>query len=490
MRRASTRSIPAARARSTGSTACRGPTLTLTTRDYSRFLRLVAFLTSLAPRTRFTVASVRCSPRARAIAAAAVTLLGARAASASPEDVIGFGARASALGATGAGDAEGYEAVYGNPALLSLARRRSLTLGAQTALFDLRAKKKVPYDALHGSIIGATLPVPFGGILKDRIALGLGFFTPFNLVVRGRILYPERIQLPIADRTQSVAVQAGIGVDLSHGFRVGGGFAALAALSGSVLVATDATGRIGTTVDDTLVAAYGPIVGASYDIGDAWRVGVTFRGKLVGRFDVVINVKDLGDLVVPPLNISGVAQYDPLQVAVELARVKGPWRGAVGVTYKRWSAFPGLADATVRCPLADPVTGGPFTDPCSAKPPASLGWHDTVVPRIGVERAFSPSPRVDIKARAGFFFEPSPAPAQTRTSNVYESARAAITFGYGVELGPPSARFSIDAFGQAQALIPREQAKGKGVPGDNPGSPSVTTGGWIGAAGLTLGVKF
>jgi long-chain fatty acid transport protein len=432
----------------------------------------------------------RPARRLAAIAALAAAGLGAGRAQASPEDVFGFGPRSSALGATGAADAEGYEAVYQNPALLSLARRRALTFGLASAIFDLSAKTKVAYEPLHGSLIGAVLPVPFGGFLKDRVALGVGFFTPFDLVVRGRILYPERPQFPVADRTQTVAIQAGLGLDLGHGFRVGGGFAALAALSGTVLVATDASGRIGTTVDDTLVASYGPILGASYDLGDAWRVGVTFRGKLTARFDVVITVKDLGDLVVPPLNISGVAQYDPLQVAVEFARVKGPWRGAVGLTYKRWSAFPGIAEATVRCPIVDPTTGAPFTDSCAAQAPAAPGWHDTVVPRVGVERSFAPSPRVDVTVRGGFFFEPSPAPAQTKASNIYENARAAITFGYGVELGPPSARFALDAFGQAQALIPREHVKAAGVAAENAGAPRATSGGWMGAAGFTVGVKF
>ncbi|MFT3772073.1 MAG: hypothetical protein QM820_42245 [Minicystis sp.] len=432
----------------------------------------------------------RRASRLPAIAALAAGCLAAGVAEASPEDVFGFGARSSALGATGAADAQGYESVYGNPALLSLARQRGLTVGMAAALFDLSAKNKVAYEPLHGSVIGAVLPVPFGGVLKDRVAIGLGFFTPFDLVVRGRILYPERPQFPIADRTQSIAVQAGIGVDIGWGIRIGGGFAALAALTGSVLVATDASGRIGTTVDDTLVASYGPIVGASYDIGDAWRVGLTFRGALVGRFDVVINVKDLGDLVVPPLNISGVAQYDPLQVSLEFARVKGPWRGAIGLTYKHWSAFPGLADATVRCPAPDPIPDDPPVSTCAALKPPAPGWHDTVVPRVGVERSFAPAPSVDMFVRGGFFFEPSPAPVQTKESNIYDNARAAITFGYGVELGPPSARFAIDGFGQAQALIPREHVKADGVVASNPGSPRATSGGWIGAAGITVGVKF
>ena len=430
-----------------------------------------------------------------ALAISAALGLGARSAAASPEDVFGFGPRSSALGATGAADAEGYEAVYGNPALLSLARSCGLTVGMTAAIFDLRARTRISYEPLRGSVIGAVLPLPFGGVLKDRIAIGLGFFTPFDLVVRGRILYPERPQFPIADRTQSVAVQAGIGVDLGHGLRIGGGFAALAALSGTVLVATDASGRIGTTVDDTLVASFGPIASASYDLGDSYRVGLTFRGVLVGRFDVLITVKDLGSIVVPPLNISGVAQYDPWHLALEFARVKGPWKAAIGATYKRWSAFPGMADATVRCPAVDPLTGMPFTDSCTPLKPPAPGYHDTVVPRAGVERSFEPGGGVGMRLRAGFFFEPSPAPAQTRESNVYDEARAAFTFGYGVELGAPFPRLALDLFGQAQALIPRTHVKGAGVAADNPGAlrggaGAVTTGGFIVATGLTAGVKF
>lgn len=432
----------------------------------------------------------RLARSASALAIAAAIGLGAHPAQASPEDVFGFGARSSALGGTAATDPGTYEAVYGNPALLSQARRIEITAGALGATFNLLAGKKISYEPLRGSMIGATLPIPFGGVLKDRIAIGLGFFTPFDLVVRGRILYPETPQFPIADRTQSVAVQAGIGVDLGHGLRIGGGFAALAALSGSVLVATDASGRIGTVVEDTLLASYGPIVGASFDFLDAFRVSLAFRGELVGRFNVVINVRDLGDIVVPPLNISGVAQYDPWQIALEVARTKGPWRAAIGAVYKHWSAFPGLAEQTVRCPVTDPVTGAPFIDPCNVVVPPKPGYHDTVTARAGVERVFDPARGVTLMARAGLFFEPSPAPQQTKESNVYDNARTAITLGYGVSLGPPFPRVDLDLFGQLHYLHARDHVKGKGVPDDNPGAPTVESSGVILAGGAAVGVKF
>jgi len=439
--------------------------------------------------------------RLPALGLAALATLAAAPARASPEDILGFGPRSMAMGQTGAASAEGYEAVYNNPALLSLSHDKHLALGFVGATFDLRAQglgpsratvtnDRLSYGPLHGSIIGATIPLPFGGLLRDRITIGLGFFTPFDLIVRGRILYPETPQFPIADRVQSVAVQAGIGLDIGHGLRLGGGFAALAALSGSVLVATDASGRVGTLVEDTLIASYGPIAGISYDLGDTYRLGLTFRGELVGRFNVVINVKDLGDITVPPLNISGTAQYDPWQIALEFARTKGPLRFALGAVFKHWSAYPGLAEATVRCPLVDPATGQIRTEPCAALVPEDPGYSDTVSARAGVERLFQPSHTVDMRARAGLLFEPSPAPAQTRAANIYDNARLAFSLGYGLALGAPLPAIKLDVFAQAQVLLPRDHIKEPSVDAANPGKAGVITSGLIVATGATAGVSF
>lgn len=435
--------------------------------------------------------------RGAALAVALAGALGAGQAEASPEDVFGFGPRNLAMGATGAADSRGFEATWGNPALLSRSHERELTLGFFGAAFDLEAAGArgraaadgtVSYEGLRGSIIGATLPVPLGGVLRDRLTLGLGFFTPFGLVVRGRILYPETPQFLVADRTQSVAVQVAAGVHVWRGLRVGGGFAALAALSGSVQVATDASGRIGTVVEDTLVASYAPVLGASYDIGDDYRVGATFRGELVGRFNVVIQVKDLGQIVVPPLNISGVAQYDPMQVALEVARVRGPWRVALGATYKRWSEYPGPAEATVRCPDPGEVPDAPTE--CAALVPVAPGFHDTVVPRVGAERVVVERRGLEAVARAGYFFEPSPAPKQSASANLFDEARSVLTLGWGLSMRAPLPPIQLDWFGQLHVLHGRTHEKRAGIDPANPGAPGVETSGTIVAGGMTAGVRF
>ncbi len=418
-------------------------------------------------------------------AAIACTLLAWGAphrAHASPQEVVGFGYRSVGMGTTGVAVGEGVDTIYANPALLSLSRELELEVGLFGASFDLHAEGArlgpLPsYPALQSTTIGGILPLPFGGVLKDRVVLGVGFLTPFEIVVRGRILYPELPQYLIADRVQAVAVQAALGLDIGYGLRIGGGVAASAALAGSVIVSEDASGRIGTTVENTLVAVYAPLVGASYDIDEHYRVGLSFRGELDGRFNVVISAESLGEIRIPPLNISGIAQYDPWQLAAEVARIAGPWRLALGATYKHWPAYPGPADATVRC---EPDA------PCEALTPAEPGFNPVVAPRVGAEHVFV-FDATELGVRAGYAFEPTPVPEQTGRTSLFDNHRSVLSVGWGVSVSRPFA-FGVDGFFQAQVLHPRSHDKrlvdGAEVEG------TVETGGTILGGGAAVSVRF
>jgi len=424
-----------------------------------------------------------------ALAGALAASLAGTSASASPQEVIGFGFRSLGMGNTGAAIGQGVDTVYANPALLSTARDMELQLGTMGAHFDLSAsgpglaQPLVAYPSLQANTIGGVLPLPFGGALKDRVAIGVGFLTPFDVVVRGRILYPEKPQYLIADRVQSVAVQAGLGIDIGYGIRIGGGFAALAALAGSVVVATDDAGRLGTTVQDTLVASYMPIVGASWEFADDnYRVGVTYRGELVGRFNVIIEAENLGQITIPPLNISGVAQYDPWQIAAEVARVKGDWRVAVGLTYKHWPAYAGPVEATVRCPPAVLDDA-----PCDPLLPPDPGLSPVVSPRAGVERMFEVGPTATIGVRGGYAFEPSPFPEQTGLTSYFDNHRSVFSLGYGLSFTEPIG-LSFDGFAQVQWLHARRHDKSRDDGALLDGV--VNTSGAILAGGTSASVRF
>lgn len=436
-------------------------------------------------------------PSARAFLFGAVVAasLGARTAHAAPQDLFGLGARSSSMGMTAAASSQDYESIYGNPGLLAETREKSLTLGIGIARHALRADVPgapltLPTDEMRTIYIGAALPIPFGGALKDRVTFGVAFLDPAKVLIRGKILYPERLQYPIlAPRVQSLAVSIGIGARIGERVYLGVGFEALAALVGEIDIRLDATGRVGSRTDDQVVAAYAPILGLAIDMSSHWRVGLTYRGELVGRFAVLIKAQDLG-INLPDFNVAGIAQYIPEQLALEArwssetkdskATMPGLRKGtevAGGILVRRWSAYPGPNEPTV----LENTTYGTGSPPINAS--------DTVSPRVGLEHAIPITARATVKLRAGYAFEPSPLPVAHQKENFLDGARHVLTAGFGLA-GDEKLPFQIDLFAQYHQLVTRENTKDATVTPGMTGYPSVTSGGNIVVIGATVGVRF
>jgi long-chain fatty acid transport protein len=443
--------------------------------------------------------------------AAAFVALGALAwsseADASPEDVFGWGPRSPAMGGTGAAVSTGADATYTNPALLSLVHHNVLTLGYAGATFDLHADGgglpgRVSVLPAKGYIVGAEVPIPFGGFLEDRIAVGLAFYTPTDALLRGNILYPETPEYPLlADRVQSLAVRIGAGVDVGYGIRVGVGVATLAELVGGITVVNTA-GTVAAKVDDQLIAIYAPTIGLAYDLpfdrapdgSSRWRVGATWRGKLDATFGVNVDASKLSSINLPVFNIAGVAQYDPEELAIEVAHVRAGWTLAAGITWKHWSAYPGVFEPTILCP-ADTN--------CNALTPPVIAYSDTIVPRVGAERLFALPRHVAVRARAGFFLEPTPVPSSLPSSQAYDQASQALvdvptrffdttryvfSLGGGVDLGDYGP-FLVDFWAQYHLLANTTVTTcGGGACSPDPGPAKLS--GNVLAYGLDAGVRF
>jgi len=452
------------------------------------------------PAPRVVASRVKISAVALAIGA----FLGAESiAHASPEDLFGYGTRTSGMGATGVAHAQGYEAAWHNPALASTIRSNKLTLGYGGAVFALEATGAglpghTSVQPAKGFFIGADLPIPFGGKLRDRVGIALAFYTPSDVIVRGRVLYPEKTQFPmLSDRAQSLTIRAGLGVDIGWGIKAGVGVAALAEIVGTVVAATDVTGRVGTRVENQLIATYAPIFGATYDLPQHLRIGVGFRGTLDARFAVVVDGSKLSTLAIPLFNISGLAQYDPAQVAAEIARVDPDGLNVLALqfVYKRWSDFPGFLEPTVVC-----SEGG--AGACGLVPPV-IPWRDTFVIRAGAEQGFALAKGVTLKGRGGAFFETSPLPSDVPGSEAFDvpskavvpvptryfdSNRFAVTTGLGLSLDKPLPPVDLDFFAQYHILMPREITS-VGSP-DGTATSKGESSGHIKVFGFTGGVKF
>jgi len=427
-----------------------------------------------------------------AIIAVLVLVVGtclAPSASASPVDLFGFGARGQALaGAIGA-DPDGFESVYYNPAGLAFSRRPSFALGYQSATFDLRygvgdqALAASPTRDAPALTIGFGVPLAFGGALKDRLALGLGFTIPQTSILIADIARPgEPSFVVLENRAQTVSIQASLGVRISEALAVGIGTIALAELAGEIAVLPNESGRIGSRVKDELVADYALVVGVlgrflpfatAAGTRHGFSLAATYRSESRAEFDLPITA-DLGEsfnIPIPDLTVHGTAQYDPAELSLEVAvRPIGALAVSAGVTWERWSTYP-LPIAYAAVPEGTPPQ--PLPD-----------FHDTWAVKLGVEGDLAVG-ELSLRPRVGFAYEPTPTPVQSGFHNHLDGDRVVLGVGFGLRWG----QFRLDFAGQVHDVAQRTSKKVEGTPATNLGSPAITSTGHILFGAIELGVE-
>lgn len=378
--------------------------------------------------------------------------LSARVSQASLPDMLSLGPRSSALAGTGVSVANDWEATYQNPAGLGQTQTK-LSIGFVYGGYRLRID-----DATHelsnpsGLQIGASVPLPLGGMLQDRIGIGLGLYLPSGVVNRVNVPYPEVPRAALFDaRTEVVSVLVGIGLRLPWGLRIGGGVLALAALVGDIIIRPDGTGRITTISEEQLTVDYAPIVGARWaPSSERFQLGLTFRGASRSSYLLRLHT-ELGDAIplgLPLISFAGIAQYDPLHLAAETTvRLTQNLQIIGQLAWKKWSDY--------RYPI-EPATAD---SPPLPKP----GFHDTIVPRVAVEFQAPAPPFIRLTLRGGYFFEWTPTPAQPPDDDgksLLDASRHVLCIGLGLSL-TGKVPLDVDLFGQAHLLQPGNRLSGQ-----------------------------
>lgn len=359
-----------------------------------------------------------------AAVALALTLAAPAAAYASVPDLFGLGARGGALAGTVAAAPDvGYAAVYYNPAALAYEKGPSFAVGYASGHYDLAVNGDArDIDDAPALIIGVSVPLPFGGWLADRISVGLGFVLPTTSLLTADIPRPagERFVV-VENRAQTVSILGGVGVRITDWLSVGAGALALAELFGAIDVGPNDTGRIGANVRDEVVADYaffGGILGRPFD----WlSISVAYRDESTARFKLPITVS-LGEgftIPIPTLDVTGTAQFDPRQVAVDLG-FSLPYQIFIGAgfTWKQWSEYDNPIVYTA-VPEDYPQQPGP-------------GFEDIFVLRAGLEWHAELPADFGLTPRAGFTWEPTPVPEQRGIHNYLDSDRFITAAGLGV----------------------------------------------------------
>jgi long-subunit fatty acid transport protein len=387
---------------------------------------------------------------------------------------------------TGAAHGEHDHQSAANPALLGGRSRQHLTLGYQSAVFETSysgTSEGSTQNAVNATTLGVTLPLPFGGVLANRFALGFSAYSPRELVTRAEILYADTPQFPLlGPRAQCLNLATGLGVLVHPRLRVGVGVQWLASLVGSVSVTGSDEGTTTTVVHDELVTSLAPVAGVSAEPIDDVHVGLVWRDQHESQVDVKIRVAELGALELPELNIAGIAQYDPEQVDAEVQWVPDAWSLVLGVRYRRWSAFPGFLGPTFVCPPEEPV--------CGTKAPPDPSFSDTWSPKAALAFRIALSDHAQAELRSGVAYEPTPMPEQRGNSNTWDNARLVASAGYGLHLDAGGVPLTLDIAYQRHWLSERTHVKRPDVAEQAPAFGKLSTSGQIQLFALAAGVEF
>ena len=419
---------------------------------------------------------------------------------ASAQDLFGYGARGPAMGGAVVALTEGFESIYYNPAGLAAWDARSFAVGYQAAIPDLHASGPFTPEQQQaitgkersgGIVIGASLPLPLPDPLEHWLYLGMGLYIPDQVLIAAHVPAPYQPTFAVlGNRPNTLAVQLGAAIRVTDWLSVGGGVRIIASLYGSISVAPNVFGNLGSKVSNELLAEYSALVGVT--VGPLWglKLAAAFRDEQRADFALPLTA-DLGKtfpIAVPDMNIEGTAQFDPRQVSVALSWDPLCWLSAeAGVLWKEWSAFPP--------PIANTTPSVP------AQPPP--GFRDTWTTRAGVEARLALSQEWELAGRAGYFFEPTPVPEQRGAHNFLDNDRHVWSLGVGGRFHLPGdgeaegLSLRADLYVQHHILVERTHHKRAARSAmeateleANPGYPAVTTGGSLVSMGGVVTVGF
>ncbi len=426
-------------------------------------------------------------------------------AQASPADVFGLGSRHAAQAGAGVASVDDMAAPLVNPAGLARSRGKRLTLGAQGAFANLHINdRRTGLSDPVGAIFGLTAPAPLGGVLADRIHVGLGMYLLPGAIARIVARFPDEPYYPYYQgRTERLVIVPGIGVRVARRIEVGLAANFLAGLGGSLQASEGPTRALEARVDEKVPGVARVIAGAAWQPLDALRVGLVFRQRFEVPFATRAETEVAGEPI--DLDLRAAGQFSPMQLAAGVAWLTDATTVSADVIYARWSTYAG--------PFVEVKSELPLVGPLAAELPA-VPWHDTLGGRLGAEARLGSAATL----RGGYGFETSPVPAlQPGVTNLLDGPRHTLGAGFGLSWSRGRGkRVRVDVHVQTQIVQARTLRKsvfaageeGDGFDGlrdevtddandpatqgaqiSNPGYPRIDSGGQVFSAGLTMEVE-
>ncbi|MBR57441.1 MAG: hypothetical protein CMH54_05205 [Myxococcales bacterium] len=426
-------------------------------------------------------------------------------AQANPLDSFGIGARSIALGgaATAAGDDSSVN--YYNPALLT-----KIT-GLQVDVGYVHMKPRLTLnggdldvDRHSGLQIGVVLPRK----IADRtLAVSVGMFLPDARVTRIRALpdYQPRFVL-FDNRPQRLVVTTSVALEIIKGFSIGAGLnfmsdaEGMESLKGTINLNDPEQTTLLGSVDVDFASVRYPTLGATITPSKNWTLGFSYREHFELNLNLGIDVQ--GEVVTTPapgqeplvlvedasfvLVSNNTNLFSPRHITVGIMHEQERFLVSADVSWVEWSAFP---TPSSRVEIDLNLEGLDVEVPPLDRPEPP-GFKDIIVPRVGFEYQAVRSPTVNLALRSGYFYEPSPVPAQRALTNFADGTKHGFSFGIGLETAALKPTFpnpiQFDIVAQYIHLMPRTIQK------DNPADliGDYRAGGYLFGGSATMRLQF
>ncbi len=429
---------------------------------------------------------------------------------ANPLDMYGFTSRSAALAGAVTGDVADPSANHYNPAGLARMRGFRLDAGYLHAAPSLRLNgADTAVDPSRGAI--AALGAP-GRLFGVRFAFGLAVHLPDDRLSQVRALPQQQPRWELYGvRLQRLFVAANLAVAITPWLRVGGGLAFMAStrggieIEGRIAALNPNTSQLTHTVDADLTSVRYLLLGAQADIGRRVNVGVSFRDEF--RLDTQLDANLQGQIVVGPIEnprslaIPGaynlrsrtLTAFQPRQLNVGAAwRPTDRLRLGLDLAWVQWSRYENpTASLDVSLDLVIPPSLPGISQPTVPRPAQRepMRFSDTLTVRVGGEYTV-PLGRHSLDLRAGYYWDPSPVPAQPGVTNFVDNDRHVASLGAGFTWRDPArwlaGAIHFDVHAAMQFVPSRDYAKAD--PNDAVGD--YRAGGTALVLGANAGVEF
>jgi hypothetical protein len=365
---------------------------------------------------------------------------------------------------------------YYNPAILATGDEIRIDFGYQQAKPYLSLNNgDQGVDTSRGIAAALSAPGRIGGL---KVAIGAGIFLPDERITRSRTLPAQRPRWSLYDnRPQRIFLGSNLAVQIADWLYVGGGIAYMSRTRGTL----DLQGRIGfpdpadsdlaLDIDVDLVTVRYPQLGVLVKPNPWLDLGLAYRGGFVLRLDQQFSIKGdvasaTGAAVIEDgyfaLHSLSFDLFQPEQLAFGFAARVSPRVLLAGdLTWQRWGAYENpAARITIDYDLKE---FNDLVDIPDAPPLPEAGFHDILVPRVGVEVLAARSRHTEWRLRAGYAYEPSPAPEQDSETNFVDNDKHTISTGIGVAVSRITdvlpRPFDIDVYVAATFLSERFHRK-------------------------------